>query len=133
MASTRKPRTPKNAPQRPTITDEDYQVLLATRLETGHQFEAGTLDKDTKNLARAAVRKARLVRKAEEVSGVLPAWRAFQQAEAEAKEAAKAARPKRSRKAPAAKTEPTPQPEVTPQVEDEAGTEVQNENAEAAA
>lgn len=104
--STRKPRSPKGAPQTPKVTDEAYKELLEIRLLAMHGFEDGTVDAATKNAARKAIRDARKMRSAEEKSGVLPAWRAYQEKLA----AEKAAKPKRSRKAPAAKV--TPEPEV---------------------
>lgn len=48
-----------------TVTDEQYQELLAIRLTAMKGFEAGTVDETTMKAARAAVRKARKVRKAE--------------------------------------------------------------------
>lgn len=48
-----------------TITDAQYKELLATRLAAMKGFEAGTVSEEDKNKARAAVRNARKVFKAE--------------------------------------------------------------------
>jgi len=109
-------RTPKNAPQRPTVTDDEYQDLLAIRLGAMHGFEANppTVTAEAKNQARAAVRNARKVRKAE--AQVIADWNEYQAKLAAEAEAKKAARPKRARKPAAAKVEPEQAPEVTPEV-----------------
>lgn len=103
----------KNGPVRPTVTDAEYQELLATRLVAMHGYADGTVDTATKNAARAAVRKARTVRKAEEASGVLPAWRDHEAA----LEAAKAAKPRRPRAKKV--TEPEAPVVTDPEVKDE--------------
>jgi len=117
------PRTRKspNTPQRPTVTDSEYADLLAIRLGAMHGFEANppTVSTEAKNQARAAVRNARKVRRAEETSGVLPAWRDHEAKLAKEAEAKKAARPKRTRKPAAAKAESEPTAEVTPTVDTE--------------
>lgn len=51
--------------QTPTVSDEQYQEMLAIRLAAMKGFEAGTVDEDTMKAARAVVRKARKIRKAE--------------------------------------------------------------------
>lgn len=116
MARSRKTQTPEITV--PTVTDEQYKELLAIRLTAMHGFEAGKVDEATMKLARAAVRRARKVRKAEEASGVLPAYRdhLVKQAEAKSEAAKKAAATRKSRRTtkvePKAETEPAP--EVTP-------------------
>src|SRR5882724_1308260 len=107
--STRKPRTPKGAPQTPTVTDDKYKELLAIRLLAMHGFEDGSVDAATKNAARKAIRDARKVRALEEKSGVLPAWRAYQEAQA----AAKVAKPRKPRAKKV--TAEVATPEVTPE------------------
>jgi len=98
MASTRKPRTPKDAPLRPQITDSEYQDLLAIRLGAMHGFEKGTVTAEQKNRARADVRNARKIRKNPEQAARNTAWNEYQAKLAAEKEAAAAARPKRVRK-----------------------------------
>lgn len=129
MARSRKTQTPDVTV--PTVTDEQYKELLAIRLTAMHGFEAGEVDEATMKLARAAVRKARKVRKAEEANGVLPAYRdhLVKQAEAKSEAAKKAAATRRSRKAQP-KTDPQPPADVNP-VENE--TEPSTETAEVAA
>lgn len=104
---TRKPRNQKDAPPQPRVTDAQYTELLAIRLAAMHGFDDGTVDAATKNQARAAVRQARKVRK--EDAEVNATWNAYQEKLAAEKEAAKSARPKRSRakKATVPATEPT--------------------------
>lgn len=111
--TTRKPRTPKDAPQRPTVTDEQYKELLAIRLMAMHGFESGDVDAATKNLARKGVRDARKVRSAQEKSGVLPAWRSYQEAQA----ALKVAKPRKPRatKKSATPVVTTPEPVTEPE------------------
>jgi len=73
--------TRTKTPTRPTVTDDQYKDLLATRLVAMKAFEEdpGNAEVVTaKNLARKAVRDARKVRKAE--SQVLITWNAFQEA-----------------------------------------------------
>lgn len=70
--------------QRPTITDAEYKELLAVRLAAMKGFANGEVDAATKNAARAAVRQARKVRKAE--GAILE----------QAREAAESAKQKRS-------------------------------------
>ena len=48
-----------------TISDEEYSELLYVRLSAKHAFENGTGSEEEYNQARAAVRKARKVRRAE--------------------------------------------------------------------
>lgn len=48
-----------------TISDEEYSELLQTRLNAKHGFEAGTVTEDEYNETRAAVRRARRIRKSE--------------------------------------------------------------------
>jgi hypothetical protein len=77
-----------------TVTDEQYLELLATRLAAMKGFKAGTVTAEEKNIARAAVRMARKVRKTESLQ--LQALRdqaaAAEIARAEKAEARKAAR-----------------------------------------
>lgn len=101
----RKPRQPQGAPQRPTITDAEYAELLSIRLAAMHGFEKGSVDQATKNAARAAVRRARVTRKAEE--DVLAAWNEWEERQAAEAEAAKASKPKRTRTSKAKQSEPT--------------------------
>lgn len=127
MARTRKTQTPEI--QNPTVTDEQYKELLAIRLTAMHGFDKGEVDEATMKLARAAVRKARKVRKAEEASGVLPAYRQhLLDLETARSEAAKKAAATRKSRRTQPKADTTP--EVTP-VENE--TEPVTENAEVAA
>lgn len=48
-----------------TISDEEYSELLRIRLAAKHAFEAGDGTESELNEARAAVRRARKVRRAE--------------------------------------------------------------------
>lgn len=48
-----------------TISDEEYSEMLRVRLAAKHGFEAGTVSEEEYNQARAVVRNARKVRKAE--------------------------------------------------------------------
>ena len=48
-----------------TISDEEYSEYLRIRLAAKHAFEAGTGTEDEWNQARAIVRQARRIRKAE--------------------------------------------------------------------
>ena len=73
MASTRTTKTP----QRPTITDSEYQELLATRLATGKAFENGEVTHEVYLETRRQVRNARKTRKAE--AEVISTWNAFQE------------------------------------------------------
>ncbi len=127
MAITRTRSTKPQAPQTPTITDEQYQELLAIRLAAMKGFDAGTVDAETKNKARAAVRKARTVRKAE--AAVITTWNAFQAeqeaAKAKAAEEKKAARKPRTRKAAAA-----PAPELVSEDESDTDRQMEAEVAE---
>lgn len=86
----------------PTVTDAQYKELLAIRLTAMHGFESGEVDQQTMLAARAAVRKARKVRKAEEANGVLSTFREHEEklaAEAEAKkQARRTARKPRTKK-----------------------------------
>jgi hypothetical protein len=122
---TRKPRTPKDAPQRPTVTDQEYLELLAIRLGAMKGFAKGTVDATTKNLARAAVRKARIVRKDE--AEVISAWNEWEAAEPARKEAEKAAKPRRTRtKKPVTEaSEPVTEPSTDP-VLDEAEAQLEH-------
>lgn len=89
----------------PTVTDEQYLDLLAIRLGAMKGFAATpqTVDEETKNKARAAVRNARKVRKNE--AAILVAYRQHLDAQAQARSdaAKKAASTRRSRKS----TKPT--------------------------
>lgn len=131
---TAKPATStKTAPTKPTITDEQYRVLLATRLSTGKalevaQADASTSEKDLAALkkanldARSAVRKARIVRRNE--AGLLEAAKqdAAAKKEARSKAARKAAETRAAkqnapegnghRQAPEATVTETPAPAI---------------------
>lgn len=111
MARTKKTAT---LPQ-PTVTDEQYKELLATRLAAMHGFAEGTVDAETKNAARAAVRNARKVRKNE--AELLEAHRQAELDKAAARsEAAKKAAATRKARKPATSAESVP--EVTEQAEE---------------
>lgn len=56
--------SPKPAVQ-VTVSDEEYSELLRIRLAAKHGFEAETVTEDEYNEARAAVRRARKVRRQE--------------------------------------------------------------------
>lgn len=105
MARTRKSATP--TVQVPTVTDEQYKGLLSVRLAAMHGFAEGTVDLETKNRARSAVRNARKVRKAE--GAVVETYRQHlvQQAEARSQAAQKAAATRRSRKTQPAQDVPS--------------------------
>lgn len=81
-----------------TVTDEQYQEFLAIRLAAMKGFEAGTVDEVTMKAARAAVRRARKVRRAE--SAQLEALREqeAQKAEARSQAAKKAAATRASKR-----------------------------------
>lgn len=109
----------------PTITDEQYKELLAIRLTAMHGFADGTVDEQTMKAARAAIRKARKIRRNEEGSGVLPAYREHLQKLADEKEAAAKAR---TRKPRVKKEQPVTQPaepvEPSTEVENDAPAEI---------
>lgn len=111
MSAAPRTRTTKPAtPTKPLVTDAEYKELLAIRLEAMHGFEDGTVDAETKNRARAAVRNARKVRKDPDQLALNDAWNAFQQAQAEAKQAAAEAR--KSARKPRAKKSAEPETEA---------------------
>lgn len=116
MARTRK--TPEITV--PTVTDEQYQELLSIRLAAMHGFADGTVDEATMKTARAAIRKARKVRRTEEGNGVLPAYREHLAKQAAEKEAAAKARTRK----PRVKKE---QPVTQPAEPVEPSTEVEND------
>lgn len=75
MASTTSTRT--KTPTRPTVTDEEYKVLLANRLAAGKAFEQGEVTHEQYLETRRQVRNARKTRKAE--AEVIQTWNAFQE------------------------------------------------------
>jgi hypothetical protein len=95
-------RNQKTQVQQPTVSDEQYKELLDIRLIAMKGFEAGTVDEQTMKAARAAVRKARKVRKAE--AAILEAARQSEAQKAEARKAAaqKAAATRKANKQAAA-------------------------------
>ncbi|HEV2175215.1 MAG TPA: hypothetical protein VGR71_16700 [Nitrospira sp.] len=66
-----------------TVTDAQYAELLATRLTAMHGFAEGSVDQTTYLAARAAVRRARKVRRVER--DLLESLRAAEVAKAEAR------------------------------------------------
>jgi len=93
MASTSTPRT--KTPTRPQVTDEDYKVLLATRLVAMKAFEADPENAEVvlaKNVARREVRNARKVRRTPQHQQVLDTWNAFQEAKKAARKATRQAK-----------------------------------------
>lgn len=126
MARTRK--TPEVTV--PTVTDEQYQELLSIRLAAMHGFADGTVDEPTMKAARAAVRKARKIRRTEEGNGVLPTYREHLQKLAAEKEAAAKARTRKPRAKKqtvtqsAPDTEPVSENEPSPEVENDTPAEI---------
>lgn len=121
MARTRKPT---NAPERPLVTDDEYLDLLAIRLAAMKGFEAGTVSSEDKNYARAGVRNARKTRKVPTQVALNEAWNAYQTKLAADKEAAKAARPKRTRKPAGPVLTGVPAPEIIVTPTEDGGVQV---------
>jgi hypothetical protein len=114
MARSRKTATPEITV--PTVTDDQYKELLAIRLTAMHGFAEGTVDEATMKLARAAIRKARKVRKAE--AEILEAYREHLAKKAAEAEAAKATRTRKPRtRKPAEPRVETPEPVVENETE----------------